>query len=175
MNHSISDEKAERWTAILNFLVSDDGYNFRNYGIEDVDWKYDDNGNVVCLWPTDADGNQVNPYGTGGTWPWARAAGTTDGFALENPTYPEWIRNIVKKGIEIYSGPDTTVIPKDIEFSFFTDEVYDNATAGLEAETYQKIAELMTSNDIETDWNNWVNQKLTEVQPAVDELNAYLK
>lgn len=176
MNHNISDEKAERWSAILNFLVSDDGYNFRTYGIQDKDWKYDASGNVECLWTTtDDQGNLVNPYGTGGTWPWARAAGSTDGFAIDNPAFPQWIRDIARKQSELYSSDKTTIIPKNIDFAFFTSEAYDNATAGLEAEIYQKIAELMASKDIETDWTNWVNQKLPEVQPALDELNANVK
>ena len=175
MNYNMSDEKAERWAAILDFLVSDDGYNFINYGIEDVDWEYDADGNAVCLWTTTNEaGNLVNPYGAG-TQPWARPACAADGFALLNPAYPEWQRNIVIKASELYSGPEANVIPLNVEKEFFGSEAYANATAGLEAEIYTKIAELMTSDDIATEWTKWVNQKLAEVQPALDELNANLK
>ncbi|MFV0342421.1 MAG: hypothetical protein ACK5JH_05940 [Anaerocolumna sp.] len=174
MNHNISDEKAKRWTDMVEFLVSEDGYNFRNFGIQDVDWKYAADGSVECLWPTDADGNQVNPYAYG-TWPWARTVGCTDGFELVNPAFPEWMRNLVTRQKDKYADASTTLIPLVAEFSFFTNETYDTAVAGLEAEIYTKVAELMTSSDIEADWTKWVTQKSAEVQPAIDELNANLK
>lgn len=174
MNHNMTDAQVERWTAVVNFLVSDDGYNFRNFGIQDTDWKYNADGTVECLWGKDADGNPVNPYNYG-TWPWARSVGCTDGFAWVNPAYPQWERDLVIRQYEKYSASDVTVIPLDPNFSFFTTESYDAAVAGLELETYTKITELMTSKDIEGDWTAWVNQKSAEVQPAVDELNANLK
>lgn len=174
MNHNMTDAQVDRWTAIVNFLVSDDGYNFRNFGIQDIDWKYAADGSVECLWPKDADGNQVNPYRYG-TWPWARSVGATDGFALVNPAYPQWIKDLVIRQSERYSAPDVNLIPLDSEFAFFTTEAYDAAVAGLEDEVYTKITELMTSKNIEADWNAWVNQKSGEIQPALDELNANLK
>ncbi len=174
MNHNMTDAQVERWTAMVNFLVSDDGYNFRNFGIQDTDWKYAADGSVECLWPKDADGNQVNPYRYG-TWPWARSVGATDGFALVNPAYPQWEKDLVIRQSERYSAADVTLIPLDSEFAFFTTETYDAAVAGLEHEVYTKITELMTSKNIEADWTAWVNQKSAEVQPALDELNANLK
>ena len=173
MSHAISDEKAERWAAIVDYLVSEDGYNFRNFGIQDVDWKYAADGSVECLWNTDADGNYINPYSYG-TWPWARSVGTHDAFALVNPAYPQWQRDLVIRQQERYRDAET-IIPLDAEFAFFTTEAYDAAVAGLEKATYTKITELMTSKDIEADWTAWVNQKSAEVQPAIDELNANLK
>ncbi len=174
MSHNITDEKAQRWQDILDYLVSGDGYYFRNYGIQDVDWKYDGD-QAVCLWKQNDDGSFINPYSYG-TWPWARTAGNNDGFSMIDPSYPEWERNIYLNAMKIFSDESqTTIIPVNANFSFFTSDKYAQATAGLETEVVNKIAELMTSKDIETDWNAWVTQKSSEVTPALDELNANVK
>lgn len=175
MNYKMTDAQADRWVAILDYLVSEEGYYFRTMGIPEVDWKYDSNNEPVVLWTEkDESGNLVNPYSYG-TWAWARSAGTMDGFALISPSYPQWIKDMVQEKLEQFSSSDTKVVPMDPDLAFFTNEAYDNATAGLEATIYTKIAELMTSKNIESDWAAWVNQKSVEVQPAVDELNANLK
>lgn len=174
MSHSISDEKAARWQAVLDYLVSDEGYYFRNYGIKDVDWKYEGE-EVVCLWKQDENGEFINPY-SNGTWPWARTGGNSDAFALISPSYPQWERDIYLNAMEIFSDESqTTIIPVNADYSFYTSESYAQATSGLENETYTKIAELLTSKDIEADWTAWVNQKLPEVQSALEELNANVK
>jgi len=174
MSYKISDAAAERWQTILDFLVSDEGYYFRNYGLKDIDWKYEGD-EAVCLWKQDADGNYINPYEYG-TWPWARPGGNSDGFSMLNPAYPEWIRDKYIKAYKMFSDEtQTTIIPVNPDFAFFTSEVYSAATAGLEAATYEKITQLLVSKDIEAEWISWVNSKLPEVQPAIDELNANVK
>jgi putative aldouronate transport system substrate-binding protein len=176
MNHNLSDEKAERWLAMLDYLVSDDGYNFKIFGIPEVDWKYDAEGNAVCLWTgKDENGNLVNPYGNSGTSPWTRCSGSVDGFQLVNPSIPQWVKDQVISALATYSGPESNVVLLDVEKEFFVSDTFAEATAGLDAEVYAKVAELMTSDDIATDWTNWVTQKAIEVQPAIDELNANVK
>lgn len=176
MNHALSDEKAERWLAMLDYLVSDEGYNFKIFGIPEVDWKYDAEGNAVCLWSEkDADGNLKNPYGNSGTTPWTRCSGSVDGFQLVNPSTPQWIKDQVILALETYSGPEAEVVALNVEKEFYVSESFAEATAGLDAQVYAKVAELMTSKDIATDWTNWITQKAPEVQPAVDELNANVK
>lgn len=173
MNAKISDEKAERWQAVLDFLNSKDGRNFRNYGIQGVDWEYGADGEVVDHWKVE-DGNKVAPFPNDTTWQWTRPGGNNDGFAMFSPGNPEWIRNIATSTYDTYTKQGL-IVPFDANFAYFYSEAYANATAGLEKAIYTKIAELMTSNNIEADWTAWVNQKLKEVQPAIDELNANLK
>jgi hypothetical protein len=89
---------------------------------------------------------------------------------------PEWQRNIYLNAYKLFSDEtQTTLIPVNADFAFFTSDAYATATAGLETEIIDKIAELMTSKDVEGDWTAWVNQKLPEVQAALDELNVNVK
>jgi len=176
MNHNLSDEKAERWQAVLDFLASDDGYNFRTFGIQGVDWDYDANGKVQHKWKQDENGNFVSPYPSSSTWPWSRPGGNWDGFALLNPSFPESIRSKAIQAYEYVSDPSKAdIIPMNADFAFFTSEKYAQATAGLETAIYQKIAELIPSANIESQWTAWVEQKAKEIQPAIDELNANVK
>lgn len=176
MNAKLSDKKAERWQAVLDFLVSDEGYNFRTFGIKGVDWDYGADGKVEHKWKKNDAGQFVMPYPSASSWPWSRPGGNWDGFALLNPSYPESIRSRAIKAYEYVSDKSkTNLIPLKADFAYFTSEKYAKATAGLEAATYEKIAQLMTSKNIEADWQKWVEQKAKEVQPAIEELNANVK
>ncbi|MCL6458007.1 MAG: hypothetical protein K6T85_08370 [Gorillibacterium sp.] len=173
MSHNISDEKAERWTAIMDFFASDEGRYFAGYGIKDVDWQLDANGKAVVLWKDkDASGNLINPYAFGSS-PWLRPAGARDVFNLDNPSVSQWARDMARRNYELYSGPETNIIPLDAKQAYYTSDVYARATANMDISG--KITELMVSKDIEKDWNTWVSQKLKEVQPALDDLNKNLK
>ncbi|MDF2924802.1 MAG: extracellular solute-binding protein family 1 [Paenibacillaceae bacterium] len=176
MSYKLSDKKAERWQAVLDYLVTDEGYNFRTYGIKGVDWDYDASGKVVHKWKKDKNGNYVIPYPSSSTWPWSRPATSWDGFALLSPANPEETRAGALQAYKYVTDPSfTKPIPLNADFAYFTSAKYAAATAGLEASIYEKIAELMSSKDIEGDWQKWVAQKAKEVQPAIDELNANVK
>lgn len=108
-----------------------------------------------------------------GTIPCLRPAGNRDVANLGNPSQPQWARDMVRRNLELYSGPETNVIPLDLKRAYYTSTVYARATADMDI--IKKVAELMTSKDIEKDWNNWVKQKLQEIQPALDDLNKNLK
>ena len=43
----ISDEKLEAMFKLIDYLVSDEGSKLVFYGLENVHWKYDENGNIV--------------------------------------------------------------------------------------------------------------------------------
>ncbi|MDF2927018.1 MAG: extracellular solute-binding protein family 1 [Paenibacillaceae bacterium] len=173
MNHKMSDEKAERWAAIMDFYTSDEGRLFAGYGIKDVDWKLDSAGKVEVLWKEkDANGNPVYPYAYGST-SWLRPAGGRDAANLDNISNPQWARDMIRRNLELYSGPESNVIKMNVEQAYYTSPVFTKAMT--DTDISKKIAELMTSKDIEKDWNNWVNQKLQEVQPGLDDLNKNLK
>lgn len=173
MNHKISDEKAERWAAIMDFYVSEEGHLFAQYGIKDIDWKLDGNGKVQVLWKDkDASGNPVNPYAYG-TTPWIRPVGALDVAYLDNISFPQWARDMLRRNLEVYAGPESNVVPLDVDHAYYSSPVYAKATADIGPQ--KKIAELMISKDIDKDWNSWVQQKLKEIQPGLDDLNKNLK
>ena len=173
MNGKISDEKATRWTEILDYLVSDEGYNFRTLGIPEVDWSMVD-GKPVAKWPIDPTTKlPVDPHANG-TWSWLRAAGCNDGFALNSPAEPQHAKDTVTKAFERFTQPDIKKIPLDQKLGYFTAPLYDK-TGNMEKEIYQEIAKLMTSKNVEGDWNAWVKEQMPRIQPVLDEINATIK
>lgn len=173
MNGKISEEKATRWTEILDYLVSDEGYNFRTLGIPDVDWKMVDN-KPVANWPVDAKTGLATDQHSNGTWPWLRAAGCNDGFALTSPAQPQWAKDMVTKGYERFTQSDIKRVPLDQKLAYFSAPTYDKV-GNMEKEIYQEIAKLMTSKNVESDWNTWVKDQMPKIQPVLDEINAKLK
>jgi putative aldouronate transport system substrate-binding protein len=173
MNAKLDDEKVERWTIALDWMVSDEGYYFRNLGIPETDWTME-NGQAVAKWPKDASGNLVNPYANSGTWNWVRAAGCSDGFGLIDPGIPQWIKDLVTKASERVNQPDVNIIKLNPDLAFYNGPLY-NKVGTKEKEIYQEIAKLMTSKNVEKDWNDWVKSKMVEIQPVLDEMNANLK
>lgn len=170
----MSAGKVERWCDILNYLVSEEGYYFRTLGIPGKDWGWVD-GKPVDKWSVDENGNKINPYWTQGTTPWQRMASSWDGFSYISPAYPKWIQDLVynaRKTIE--DKGIAQLIPVDIELAYFSGPEY-SKVGTKEKEIYEKVASLMVSNNLEAEWKAWVESKMPEIQPALDELNASLK
>lgn len=173
MNPKLTDAQRDRWLAILDWLVSDEGYNFRTYGIPGQDWDYKDDGTVEVKWPKDENGNYVSPLYDSGRWPLLSRAGNTDAFALENPSYPEWERNSVKAVYERMMQPDVKVTPIDVDVTYFTAPNFDKVGV-MERETYQEIAKVMVSKNPKEEWDKYVKEGMKKVQPVLDELNEQL-
>jgi hypothetical protein len=173
MNANLSDEKATRWMEILDYLVSEEGYNFRTLGIPEVDWEYVD-GVPTATWTTvNADGSLKKPHDN--TWAWARAAGSSDNADLTAPYTPQTTKDNLYRLYEIILDDSITkCIDVDVELNFFTGEQY-SSVGTMESDIYQEVQMLMLSNDVEKDWNAWLETKRPLVQPAIDELNAALK
>jgi putative aldouronate transport system substrate-binding protein len=175
MSPRLPQEKVERWMDILDYLVSDEGYYMRNFGIPGEDWELKD-GKLDLKWPTDENGVLQGPSGL--NWDrsqqWAVRAGCSDLAQLENPLFPEWARNRIKQINDRMQKPDVTVIPFEVELNYFDGPKY-TKVGTLEMEIYQEIAKLMVSKNLEKDWNEWVSTQMPRIQPVLDELNANLK
>ncbi|MDR1062140.1 MAG: hypothetical protein LBL83_13255 [Clostridiales bacterium] len=173
MNANLSDEAAERWKTVLDYLVSDEGYYYIALGIPGVDWHYDASGEPVADWAQNEDGTYKAPMLN--AWPWARLAASADNADLIKPNMPEHVRKLYGELVDIVLD-DSKVrqIPVDVDLAFFTGEAF-GSVGTLEADIYQEVAGLLISNDAEGDWNRWVESKRPVVQPAIDEINAALK
>lgn len=169
MNANMSDEKVERWMDMLDYLVSDEGYYVRNYGIPGVDWAWEGN-EAVCLWQPNEEGKYVSPYQN--TWPWARIAGCNDNFSNYAPDQPKKVQEMILNRFNAYLVEDAVIIPANADIDFFTDPTFLTAVSGLERASWGKIAELLVQDDFVEEWESWVEEKLFEVQPGLDALNA---
>lgn len=173
MNPKMSDAQRDRWMAMLDWLVSEEGYNFRTYGIPGESWEKAADGSVTVKWGKDEAGNLVPPHYDAGRWQLNSRAGLTDAFAIENPSYPEWMRSSVKAVYERMLEPDVVVTPINADVTYFTAPNYDKIGV-MERETYQAIAKVMVADDPKAEWENYVQEGLKKVQPVLDELNTQL-
>lgn len=172
MNASLSDEHAERWMQMIDYMVSEEGINFIKYGIPGEDWV-EENGQPVVRWTKANDGTLVKPYTYGSVW-WQRAFVTADGIELTDPGFAGYYQDNINRMYNKFLSSEGRIIPLNPDLAYFTGEKF-SKTGTKENEIYQAIAGMMVSKDIEKDWNEWVQSKMPEIQPVLDELNATLK
>lgn len=176
MSKNITAEKAKRWMEILDYMASDEGYHMRNFGIPEEDWSMDGD-KLNVKWPKDTNGNVVAPSGLkwANSWQWARAA-CSDCAQNDSPLYADWQKNIIKKVYDRLSKDDVETIPFDTELNYFSAPNY-NKVGTMERDTYQKIASLMPlkADKIEAEWNKWLKEQESKINPVLEELNTKLK
>jgi ABC-type glycerol-3-phosphate transport system substrate-binding protein len=172
MNANMSDEKVERWMHMVDYMVSDEGINFIKYGIPGEDWETKD-GQVVVKWTKANDGSVVKPYTYGSVW-WQRAFVTADGIELTDPGYVGYFQDNINRMYKKFNSDAGRIIKLNPDLAYYTGPAF-SKTGTKETEIYQAIAGMMVSKDIEKDWNAWVQSKMPEIQPVLDELNANLK
>ena len=177
MSSTISDANAERWEAIMDFLVSDEGYLLRNFGLRGTDWDFDANGNFVLMWDTDEDGHLLNPLSGYNMWAFNRVAGNSDApfliFAPETqlPVFLEaWDRLV-----STITGPRAVPVPFDLDMAYFTGPTFMELGA-LAGDLANQLDIMMVANPNEIDglWSNFIDSRLPLIQPVIDEINEML-
>lgn len=63
LSNNVSDSKAERICAVMDWLLSDDGFKTIAYGIPETDWTEDSEGNVTFTLGKDKNGNDMTSAG----------------------------------------------------------------------------------------------------------------
>lgn len=169
----VPDEVVLRVMDMLEFLSQDESFYTRNIGLKDIDWTYDENGEVQILWPVDETGRAVNPH-QNGTLNWVRFAGSNDTFALIDPALDPQARYLVTRGFELMDSDATIVTPRNTELLFFLDPDYTSLAGNLSNECYIKFAELIVQPNFMELWEAWVGEKNAELKPAIDALNRDL-
>lgn len=173
MSANIKPEVKEKWLSILDWLVSDEGSLFIQYGIEGTDYKIE-NGVVTCLWPYSEDGTvQVDPYPSGSRLFYECYVGAADNTVAPYVSYS-----------------DKTIKTVNDHFAFMTENAYirrfdykssylscpsKDAYSTIQSDTESKMMELIVNGSASTlvsDWNAWVMSKKDLVDPILAELNS---
>ena len=175
MNSQISDEAAERWESILDWMVSEEGYFTRAFGTRGEDWDLDGSGNFSLMWKQDADGNYIDPTEMYANWPITRTASNLDA------KMEAWAPDLANQTIlnQFNALRDTAMGPRgnrfafDVGLAYFTGEEFLNVVPG---DIGAEMTALMTINPdgIESRWNTWLDGRRAIIQPVLDELNAAL-
>lgn len=164
---SISQEKFERYMDMMDFAASEENNVFLRMGFEGIDWKYDENGEIVSLL-----GDTVASEKYPSVYPCYDAMYIlADEFQLINPSYKKEFRDrVVKLYEEKYALGDEATIPSiDWDVQLYSSE----AKNKLSYNWINEYAEIvLEEGDLETNWRNWVEEQQYLINPVIDELNA---
>ena len=168
----ITDEQFERAMDILDFCCTEEGQEIINMGFEGEDWELDENGEYVSLLPNEITGNASSILGS--KYPSADAffGGIIlgDDFQFVTPNYTKETRDIISHFYELRDelSDETTLLPREYDYEFYSSRAKTQANMDLSEEYAQLI---LKDGDLETNWKNWVDEKMQLVQPLLDELN----
>ena len=168
----ITDEQSERAMDILDFCCTEEGQEIINMGFEGEDWELDENGEYVSLLPNEITGNASSILGS--KYPSADVffGGIIlgDDFQFVTPNYTKETRDIISHFYELRDelSDETTLLPREYDYEFYSSRAKTQANMDLSEEYAQLI---LKDGDLETNWKNWVDEKMQLVQPLLDELN----
>lgn len=168
----ITDEQFERAMDILDFCCTEEGQEIINMGFEGEDWELDENGEYVSLLPNEITGNASSILGS--KYPSADVffGGIIlgDDFQFVTPNYTKETRDIISHFYELRDelSDETTLLPREYDYEFYSSRAKTQANMDLSEEYAQLI---LKDGDLETNWRNWVDEKMQLVQPLLDELN----
>ena len=168
----ITDEQFERAMDILDFCCTEEGQEIINMGFEGEDWELDENGEYVSLLPNEITGNASSILGS--KYPSADVffGGIiqADDFQFVTPNYTKETRDIISHFYELRDelSDETTLLPREYDYEFYSSRAKTQANMDLSEEYAQLI---LKEGDLETNWKNWVDEKMQLVQPLLDELN----
>lgn len=168
----ITDEEFERAMDILDFCSTEEGQEIINMGFEGEDWEVDENGEYVSLLPNEITENASSILGS--KYPSADVffGGIIlgDDFQFVTPNYTEETRDTISHFYQLRDeiSDETTLLPREYDYEFYSSRAKTQANMDLSEEYAQLI---LKDGDLETNWRNWVNEKMQLVQPLLDELN----
>lgn len=156
----------ERLMDFLDYMCTDDAQLVQRLGLEGVDWKRAEDGEIEVLTP----GVVREKYATAQRC-WSNVYVLSDDFGIINPTYPQVYRDRVKTLYELKHelGADT-VLPADWDLRFYTSPTRDRVSF-IYPDEYAAL--ILKEGDLEENWNAWVKEAMnTYIQPVLDEMNA---
>ncbi len=169
LSPNMDDATYERIMSIWDYGCTEEGQLRIRLGVPDVDWKYDDNGNIVNLVKDTEYGTLENKYTslypiTGNMFI------LSDDYSFINPGFTEVSRDKVSS-LYIKRGEISTAKDKTVDWDLNN---YSSQAMNLASMTYKdEYANILTkSGDFDTNYDQWVSDKMSMIQPVLDELNA---
>ncbi len=165
----IDPEKMSRFMDMMEFIASPEGWEMRVYGIEGEDYTKSGD-EYTILWEKDENGTLIKPFPNEDRL--FSMVHLTSGLAHTIPTYREEARQARIDQIEWTSNSDELVYSEiDYAYSAFSAPNKDKYNLGTEAN--DKVKELiMSSDDIEKDFSEWVAATQPKADLILEELNT---
>ncbi len=169
-----TDAQKDRFLATQDWNLSPEGLNLGLYGLEGTDFTVNDDGSINLLWEKDEAGTYVDPYPFREYYTrlsvYDNAANFTN--VSKNPQDVEDVRSAMDWSVENI-GDKVKVL--DYVQTYTTTPNKDKLGT-FTAQTKAKVIDLLansTGDTIEADWRAWIAEMMPQVQPVLDDLNAY--
>ena len=169
-----TDAQKDRFRATQDWNLSPEGLNLGLYGLEGTDFTVNDDGSINLLWEKDEAGTYVDPYPFREYYTrlsvYDNAANFTN--VSKNPQDVEDVRSAMDWSVENI-GDKVKVL--DYVQTYTTTPNKDKLGT-FTAQTKAKVIDLLansTGDTIEADWRAWIAEMMPQVQPVLDDLNAY--
>lgn len=169
-----TDAQKDRFLATQDWNLSPEGRNLGLYGLEGTDFTVNDDGSINLLWEKDEAGTYVDPYPFREYYTrlsvYDNAANFTN--VSKNPQDVEDVRSAMDWSVENI-GDKVKVL--DYVQTYTTTPNKDKLGT-FTAQTKAKVIDLLansTGDTIEADWRAWIAEMMPQVQPVLDDLNAY--
>jgi putative aldouronate transport system substrate-binding protein len=168
---NISDKKLERILQMFEYSCTEQGQLEVRCGIEGRDWNLDTNGEILSNYEPGVrtqDIYAIHPV-------YGNMVILTDDFQFRNPSFTPPFRS---KALEMYhlresiSTAETFPPEPDWNVVLHSSRALNLATLDYPVEYSALIAK---SGDVEANWRAWVNEKMVNIQPVLDELNAKIR
>lgn len=168
LSPNIDDETLDRILTIWDYGCTEEGQLRIRLGIPGVDWDYDENGDIVNLLADTEWGSADVKYTS--TYPiTGNMFILSDDYSFINPSFTKEARDRVA---ELYNirAQVTSIKDESIDWDLGS---YSSQALNLASMTYyDEYANLITkAGDFETNYDQWVADKLKMVQPVLDDLN----
>lgn len=169
-----TDAQKDRFLATQDWNLSPEGLNLGLYGLEGTDFTVNDDGSINLLWEKDEAGTYVDPYPFREYYTrlsvYDNAANVSN--VSKNPQDVEDVRSAMDWSVENI-GDKVKVL--DYVQTYTTTPNKDKLGT-FTAQTKAKVIDLLansTGDTIEADWRAWIAEMMPQVQPVLDDLNAY--
>ena len=168
---NVDDEKLDRILDIWDWLLSDEGMNFRMYGFEGKDFVKTGDG-IELLWSKNDLGNYVDPYPQGCRGFYERPILNDAEIAYTKMTIPEADR---REGNNAWRWDWENAHIGKVDYNMLYSSIPNkDALVIFVSDVKAKSIELLmnsTQTTIEDDWKAWTDSMMPKVQLVLDDLN----
>ena len=158
-NPTIDDAKMERILDLCDWVASKDGLITTINGTPGEQWEYDENGNVVFL---ENAPERKFP-----------SLFKMLGYCDDDFSYSGYMKGVEQDAIDVSKSvlavkQQGVIFPFSDNYALYQSETKDNYSTGA----VQKIIEIVCDNlDVESSWNQYVEETRTTWEPLLNELN----
>lgn len=162
------DDKMNRILDFMDWVVSEDGTKVFAYGIKGKDWEEGLSGPVI-KWDKDERGDFISPEYNQANF--VHIAICEPHLFAFNPAVKGYMKEMYRNFLTFKKEYAANLRVNDYNVQFLSTELY-GKFGTFDTETDAQVMKLiMTSKNIEEDWNNWLKAMEPRVNPVLDEIN----